>query len=275
MTNKYSELDVLSPAVSGKLQENPSAFDDFWGVVVGFTAKVGEDEAEKRFFRQMVMNIRLDVPIGDTLDMWESYNLPTDPATGEPLVHADGTVARPNATSKWGVQEVQFDTALGVPWEGRAENLIGLHAHFVRKGTRMTREDITAKKRAPKGEPPYGRYVVEWDHYDNGVRGQAGLEAITTTFKNVQESAVTPPPAADGSSSTTPGAPLTEDGARRSVAAMAIGKNFLEQYSEIRKNRPELGKFATRDAINSLVADGLLVEEEVDGKTVYEAGPAL
>ena len=271
MTNKYSELDVLSPAVSGKLQENPSAFDDFWGVITGFEAKVGEDEAEKRFFRQMVMNIRLDTPIGDTADMWESYNLPTDPATGEALVHADGTFARPNATSKWGVQEVQFDTALGVPWEGRAENLIGLHAHFVRKGTRMTREDIAAKKRAPKGEPPYGRYVVEWDHYDNDVRRQEGLDAIATTFKAVQEQAASTPVG----SGVVDTAPLTEASARATVATLAIGKTFLEQYGEVRKDHPGLAKWATRDAINGLVSDGFLVEADAGGKTVYAAGPAL
>ena len=266
----FNDLDVLSPAVSGKLQENPSAFDDFWGVVTGFESKVGEDENEKRFYRQMVMNIRLDVPIGDTVDMWESYNLPTDGKTGEPLVHPDGTVARPNATSKWGVQEVQFDTALGVPWEGRAENLIGLHAHFVRKGTRLTRDDIAAKKRAPKGEPPYGRYIVEWDHYDNGVRQQAGLKPITVTFKNVQESAVSTPVV-----SASAATPTDENESRRLVASLAVGKNFLEQYSAVRKEHPELNTWATRDAITGLISDGLLVESEVDGKTVYAAGPAL
>ena len=264
----FNDLDVLSPAVSGKLQENPSAFDDFWGVVTGFDAKIGEDEEEKRFYRQTVMNIRLDTPIGDTVDMWESYNLPTDGKTGEPLMREDGTPARPNANSKWGVQEVQFDTALGVPWEGRAENLIGLHAHFVRKGTRITREDIAAKKRAPKGEPPYGRYVVEWDHYDNDVRKQAGLKPITVTFKGVQESAVKATPVAEV-------APVSDDDGRAAVARLAIGKNFLEQYSAVRKDYPTLAKFATRDAINGLIADGLLVEGEVDGKVVYAAGPAL
>ena len=267
MTNKYSDLDVLSPAVSGKLQENPSAFDDFWGVVTGFEAKVGEDDAEKRFFRQMVMNIKLDTPIGDTVDMWESYNLPTDPKTGDPLVNeATGEIARPNASSKWGVQEVQFDTSLGVPWEGRAENLIGLHAHFVRKGTRITREDIAAKKRAPKGEPPYGRYIVEWDHYDNDVRKQAGLQAITTTFKQVQSSSVEP-------AEKTAGAPVDP---QILVAKLAVGKGFLDQYSGIRKDHPELGQYATRDAINNLVKTGLLVEVDgEDGKPVYAAGPAL
>lgn len=269
-TVPFNDFDVLSPAVSGKLAETPSAFDDFWGVVTGFTAKVGEDEEDgkTRFYRQMTMNIRLDVPIGDVTEMWETYNLPTDPKTGEPLRKEDGSIVRPNKNSKWGVQEVQFDTSLGVPWEGNVMNIVGLHAHFVRKGTRVTRDDIAAGKRAPRGEPPYGRYIVEWDHYDNGVRQAAGLAAITTTFKSVVEEAV-------AGNTTADTATVSEEDARATVAKLAIGKTFLEQYQVIRKDYPDLAQYASRDAINQLVKDGLLVEGEVDGKVVYETGPAL
>ena len=265
----FNDLDILSPAVTGDLHETPSAFDNFWGVVTGFESRVGQDEtsAEKRFFRQLVMTIRLDTPIGDTVDMWESYNLPTDPKTGEPLIDPKtGRPARPNASSKWGVQETQLNTSLGVPWEGMAQNLIGLHARFERKGTRMTAADIAAKKRAPRGEPPYGRYIVEWDHYDNDVRRAAGLAAITTTFSQVQAGAEKP---------AAPEVKAVNEGeARMFIAKGAIGKNFLEQYAEVRANMPELAKFATRDAINQLVADGVLVEEDTGGKVVYKAGPS-
>ena len=269
--NKYGYLDVVSPASGGKLIENPSAFDDFWGTVIDLEVRMGEDDVDKRFYRQLVAKIRLDVPLGATSEMEERYNLPTDDKTGEAKVDEHGAPVRPNVTSKWGVQEVQFDTSLGVPWQGRGENLLGLHAHFVRKGTRVTRDDINAGKRAPRGEPPYGRYIVEWDHYDNDVRQQHGLEAITETFANVQKSSAKVPVASSNSVSASI---LESVDLARIVARLAEGKTFLDQYSQIRRERPDLAQHATRGAIAELVTQGLLSEGEgPGGSVVYALGP--
>ena len=266
--NKYGYLDVVSPASGGKLIENPSAFDDFWGTIIDLEVRMGEDDVDKRFYRQLVAKIRLDVALGATSEMEERYNLPTDDKTGEAKVDEHGVPVRPNITSKWGVQEVQFDTSLGVPWQGRGENLLGLHAHFVRKGTRLTRDDINAKKRSPRGEPPYGRYIVEWDHYDNDVRQQHGLEAITETFASVQKSSV---PASVFTSGAVPTEALDRS---RFVARLAEGKTFLDQYSHIRREHPEIAQHATRGAITELVAQGLLSEGEgPGGSVVYALGP--
>lgn len=259
-----SALVVMSPAVSGKLVTNPSAFDDYWGTVLGFGFRLGEDTDDKRFYRQMVMDVRLDDPIGDATEVRESYNLPTDPKTGGPLLNENGEPARPNANSKWGVQESQFDTSLGIPWEGEVRNVIGLHAHFTVKGTRLSRDDIAKGKRAPRGEPPYGRYIVEWDHYDNDVRARAKLAPITTTFKNVQESAIAPT-APDGS------ATLASTDPRLEVAKLAHGKMWIEVFSLIRREHPHLAQYADRDAFASMVKDGLLKEVTgPSGKVIFE-----
>ena len=260
------DIDVLSPAKTGALVVTPSKYEDFWGVITGFTSAGAEvDEESGSFYRQIHMTITMDEG-GDEID--ERYSLPTDEKTGELKLNEDGKPLRPNATSKWGRQEGLFAT-LGVPWEGDTANLIGLHAHFVRKGVRITRADIAAGKRSPRGEFPYGRYIVEWRDYNNQIRQAKGLAPITATYDEIKAAAV----AMD--TPATPAPASLEEGLE-AAATLAVGKNYLDALTTIRRDHKNLADFFTRETVMKMVADGLLTENPgADGVVVYGKGPAL
>ena len=259
------DIDVLSPAKTGALVVTPSKYEDFWGVVTGLTSGgVEVDDESGRFYRQAHLNITMDEG-GDEID--ERYPLPTDEKTGDPKVGEDGKPVRPNATSKWGRQEGLFGT-LGIPWEGDTSNLVGLHAHFVRKGVRVTREDIAAGKRSPRGDFPYGRYIVEWKDYNNQIRTVQGLDPINDTYESIKAAAV-------GVDRGT-AAPVDAGEGLVAAAKLAVGHNYLDALTLIRRDHKALAEFFTRDTVVQMITDGLLKEEPgADGVVVYAAGPAL
>jgi len=259
----------------------PSAFDDFWATITDMAHVTGEDEERHEFYRQIEFTLRFDSPIGDVADTPERFNMPTDRKTGGSLVDETGKPVLPSETGKWGRFYAVLDT-LGVPWEHKPSRLLGLHAHFQRKGTRVTREDIAAGKRAARGELPYGRYVVEWDGYDNAFRQSRGLSSITET------AAATTPPASNPASDIAPGvvhvgtvqeAPVltasSEDPLEVQAAILAAGKDFFKVLGAIRTSHKHLAPYANKGALDKLVDDGLLAKETVDGKEVYKLGPAL
>lgn len=260
-SNRWSELDAMSPAKTGALKETPSMFDDFHGTVVGIDQRTGEDEEDSRFYRQCIFQLQIDGT--DTL-VEERWNLPTDPKTGEPLTDNGGLV-RPNKTSKAGRQEVLYDT-IGVPWDGSIANIMGIHGHWVRKGIRRTRADIEKERadrqaaldrgerpvRRPREEFPYGRYLVSWDYYDNDVRRTAGLAPIT--FKGVPED-------------TAPTKGLSGEDLDTAIVSIVNGRTFLEALEEARNNHPELVRhFQGRGVVERLVAEGKLDRDAEKGK---------
>lgn len=255
MEDKWARLAVLSPARSGEMPEQKSLFEDFWGVVTDIDIQLKEDEDDKRFYNQQVLTVLID---NTDMSVEERSSLPTDEATGALKANEDGSLVRPHRNSKAGQQEILYNS-LSVPWNGEIANILGIHGHFLRKGVKRTREDI-AKEQAARaaGEKtkrdnsvPYGRYLVEWDRYDNDVRRRAGLAPITevASAKKVEAAAETP-----------------------EFVDLADGKTFIEILTEVRTKYPALTPMAKREEINRMVSEGSLRETTENGKTIYRKG---
>lgn len=252
-SDKWARLAVLSPARTGAMPEQKSLFDDCWGTVVDIDIQMREDEDEMRFYNQQVLTVLVD---NTDISFPERGNLPTNEATGELKVDEEGKLVRAHRNSKVGQQEVLYNS-LSVPWEGEISNILGIHGHFVRKGTKRTREDIAREQAARaagektkrSNEPPYGRYLVEWDRYDNDVRKRAGLPAITATASSIKVEAV--------------------QGDVPAIEELAEGRSFIELLTEVRTKYPSLTPMTKREEMNRLVSDGVLRESIEDGKTIY------
>ena len=252
--NNWDQLDVLEAGKTGELKENPSIFNDFWGTLINTEFAMNEDEESGRFYRQAVDTIKID---DMDLEVTEKYNLPTDPKTGEALRNEDGSTARPNKNSKWGVQEGLY-AAMQLPWEQTVAGRIGIHGHWIAKGTRLTRADIAAGKKSPKGEPVYGRYMVEWDRYNNDIRKQFELPAKTET----KESLSVPVAVEEVALPSDPEA---------AVVMVANGKTYLEFLKEVRAKHPSLADVSSREHLERLVEKGMLQKEQTgDGAVVYK-----
>lgn len=262
MTSRYDEefgIMGQSPTVA------PSAFDDFWATMSDMSQVLGQDEERHEFYHQIEISLLLDSPIGSVADVQEKFNMPTDRTTGRPLLDRNGAPVVPNETSKWGRFYAVLDT-LGVPWEHKPSRLIGLHAHFQRKGTRLTKDDITAGKSTPRGELPYGRYVVEWDGYDNALRQSRGLSPILLT--------PTPPVATTSTvSDDSAQVPANDSDPDIAAALLADGKDFMRFLGAVRTTHQSLKAYGSKGALDRLVDDGLLKKSVVDGKEVYQLGP--
>ena len=265
--NYDQEFDLIgqTPRLS------PSAFDDFWATITDMAHATGEDEERHEFYRQIELTLLFDAPIGDVADTPERFNMPTDRKTGGQQVDDEGKPILPSETSKWGRFYAVLDT-LGVPWEHKPSRLIGLHAHFQRKGTRVTREDVAAGKRAPRGELPYGRYVVEWDGYDNALRQSRGLSPITETARKPVEVGHSVEAAL---TTLDAQAPAATEPPEVQVAMLADGKDFFKVLGAIRTSHKHLAAFANKGALDKLVDDGLLAKQVVDGKEIYKMGPVF
>lgn len=264
--NKWDMLSVLSPAKTGALQEQKSLFDDFTGTVVDIDHRVGESEEDGRFYGQAVFKIQID---GSDLEVEERWNMPTDDKTGEPSRNEDGELQRPSARSKWGRFEGLMAT-LEVPWAGDVSNLLGIHGHWIRKGSKKTRADIEKEQedrkamiargeKPPKrdqNEFPFGRYLVSWDFYDNDVRRSVGLQPITATSESGGKAEVGTEKVADPDSE---------------LVSLADGETFLNLLSKIRESRKEMTPYAKREELERLVSIGRLTKESTSQGTVYKA----
>src|SRR3990167_2205442 len=253
--NKWERLAVLSPAVSGELVAQTSLFDDCWGTVVDIDIALGEDEVEKRFYNQQIITVRID---NTDLEFTERASVPTDPETGELAKNEDGSYKRPARSSKIGVQETLYNN-LGVPWEGSIANIMGIHSHWLRKGVRKTRDDIEAEKEArargekvvrDRNEVPYGRYLVEWDYYDNDVRKAQGLPPILVTAEKVGVVKAGSDKQLDQISSVK-------------IEDLVDGKTFMELLKIVRTQYPDMQSQATRVNLTKIGRDGTL--ELVEG----------
>ena len=265
-TNKWDMLSVLSPAKTGALKEQTSLFDDFSGTVIDIDHRVGESEEDGHFYGQAVFKVLID---NTDLEVEERWNMPTDDKTGQPARDADGELIRPGATSKWGRFEGLMAT-LEIPWAGDVSNLMGIHGHWLRKGTKRTRDDIAkeqadrkamieAGEKPPKrdrNEFPYGRYLVSWDYYNNEVRKSSGLAPITGT---------------SSSGGHIEASTVTIEDPDGELVQLADGRKFLDLLAYIRENRKEMMGYAKREELERLVEAGRLTKESTKGGTVYHA----
>ena len=252
-TSKWERMAVLSPARSGELQEQKSMFDDCWGTVVDLDIRMEEDQEDGTFYNQLFTTVKID---NTDLTFDERTSLPTNKETGELLRDENGALVRPNKNSKYGQQEILFNS-LGIPWEGLIENIMGLHGHWLRKGVRKTREDIAAEKAArDRGEKvkrdwsqvPYGRYLIEWDKYDNEIRRLAGLPAITVSAASLQR------------------AVEEVQGPSGTIEDVADGLSFIQLINKVRSSHKGLQPQATRDNLSRLVTEGIL---RLDDSGIY------
>src|SRR3990167_122829 len=264
-TNKWDMLSVLSQAKTGALKESASLFDDFTGTVIDIDHRVGESEEDGHFYGQAVFKVLID---NTDLEVEERWNMPTDEKTGEAARDADGELVRPGATSKWGRFEGLMST-LAIPWAGDVANLMGIHGHWIRKGTKRTRDDITKEQedrkamiergekppRRDRNEFPYGRYLVSWDFYNNEVRKSVGLTPITSTSES-------------GGKVESGG---TVDDPDSELVQLADGRKFLDMLAFIREDRKDMMPFAKRETLERLVEGGRLTKEATKGGTIYHA----
>ena len=216
-------VDTLEVPVGG--------IDNFWGTIVDASMQIvkytpeGSDTEEAQ--RKLVLEVQADAGWPTTL----KFNLPTDKATGEPIMVEDAKSGKlvpqkPTRNSDWGKFTEKL-SAIGVPPFANAGELRGLH-------TRIMVNTIPGYKGGP------GRNVrlpMETDGFNNDFRKSVGLSPIeiSTTKDTV---------------------------AHEKSLDDLIGRSWMEY-----KAFAEKGKFAeqfTRGEVTKLIDSGTLVE--VDGK---------
>ena len=248
MTNLIDELAAFGPA-AGELGVPVNPYNDFWGVITGFSVtdaeqtkfKDGKKTDEKWILRVMRMEILMD----DGRVHNEDFTLPYDKTTGVILTNADGSIKRPDRNSKWG----RFESILvgsGLDY-GHPNDLIGLHAHFLARSVwGEGRNPIEVK----------GRYIVEYDGYNNDHRKSLGLS------KRETEKCVVTFPEPPVVTATT-----EADKAKKERTALALmpGRTRVEILTALTKNGLS-PKFLQPDYLAKLLTDKVLRLDD-DGKT--------
>ena len=242
-TKLIEELKRAFSPGSGELAGNTfENAEDYWGVVVGYSFGMKEfeddkDPTKKRIQASMSLESKKD---DDGSSQFEFYNLNAG-EDGEFRRVEGGELQRPHSASKWGRQETLLQTFTTF---SELDDLIGLHGHWQTKGVKVTKDDIAAGKRSPRGSLPYGRYIVEADGYNNTIRRERALEARKIEKTEVRKT--------------------TEEEA----LGVIVGKTRVDALNALSKNGMSI-EFVSTEKLTRMVEDGVLVLKD----KIYEKGP--
>lgn len=244
-TELKTAFSPSSGVLAGNVFENA---EDYWGIVVGYKFGMGEFENEEEDDagnKQVVKRVQYRMSVetkkdDDGSSQFEFYNL--NPGTDGELKRDEvGALQRPHNASKWGRQEVLLQTLIKF---GELDDLVGLHAHWQTKGTRITRDEIAAGKRSPRGSLPYGRYIVECDGYNNTMRRENGLQARQLEKQEVRK------------------------GTADEALELIVGKTRVDALNALSKAGMTI-EYVTTESLSKFVDSGMLVLKD----KVYERGP--
>mgnify|MGYP003394275681 CR=1 FL=1 len=249
--NEAAELAVFEPAETGELSaDGGGLFADYWGTIVDYGMTTSSYNG--RMTRQLQFEIRMD----NGMSRKEWFPLPTE-TDGSPKMKA-GKLARPTRTSKWGIQETRLGV-LPIPWGGKLEGLVGLHAHFQLREF-SNGEDVTDLTKAEKDAERFilkGNFIVEADTYNNEVRDAKGLSTLTV-----------------GTNSVTT-APVASGDEKSAIALLIDQGNYIKYVDEVSKN-PSLAEYGSKAIVEKWENDGKVTREFVQDKgVIYKAGPSL
>lgn len=259
IVTNFTEQDELAvfEAATGPLDES-GGLNDFFGTIVDYnmdTAKAFDGVGLKR---QLKITTQVDAAYsksGATFTTNEWFQMPSN-KDGTPKVDAAGKLVRPHKNSKWGRQEMLLKS-LGVPYGGKLDGLIGLHAHFQEKNLSLEERVQAGKEATVEQYDVKGRFLVAWDGYDNQIREARGLTPITMTATS------------SAAQATGTGDPETD------ALSLLIREGSLIHYvSAIQKERPDLTAFANKPTVDAWKDKELVRLDNVEGRgAVYLSGP--